>query len=100
MVVQQEIYKLRFQTPIFQCNPKVPGNFHTKTDLMLSLTLEPADVHPFEGERPLCEPMCAPNPFQSCRGLLRCTLPKLPRGPLSGSSPSLDMESSHERLPP
>ena len=100
VVVEQEIHKLRFQTPIFQCNPKVSGNFQAKKELMLSMTLERANVHPFEGERPHGEPVCAPIPFQSCRGSPRCIPPKLPRGRLSRNSPSLRVHSSHQRFPP
>ena len=119
VVVEQEIHKLCFQATIFQSNPQVPGNSDSVIDLM-SLTLAPADVHLSEEERLLYERVCAPIPFQSCRGSPRCTPPKLTRGPLSGSSPSLGgrgivpcenpmtpmtlpyetpMEPSHVRLP-
>ena len=64
------------------------------------MTLERANAHPFEGERPHGEPVCAPIPFQSCRGSPRCILPKLPRGRLSRNSPSLRVHSSHQRFPP
>ena len=99
MVVEQEIHKLRLQATIFQRNPQVPGNSDNVIDLM-SLTSAPADVHLSEGERLLYEQVCAPIPFQSCRGSPRCNPPKLTRGPLSGSSPSLGVYSSHDRETP